>query len=135
LRNVLSECEKYLPEICPRGMYFPVVEYECEDDMTVQFYYISFLDEKPVFGSGAMGFIVRPEQPADMPWLKLKTAVIQEPVPADTVTIEAEIFQIYPMPLRVCFFMPQNANVGSFLLANVNGFSRSLFAPCLQDLH
>mgnify|MGYP001317660904 FL=1 len=87
------ECEQYLPEICPRGMYFPVVEYECEDDMAVQFYSRSFLDAKPAHGSRAMGFIVRPEQPADMPGLKLKAAVIQEPVPADTVTIEAEIFQ------------------------------------------
>lgn len=92
------ECEQYLPEICPRGMYFPVVEYECGDDMTVQFYSRSFLDAKPAPGNRSMGFIVRPEQRADTPGLKLKAAVIQEPVPAGTVTIEAEIFQYTRCP-------------------------------------
>lgn len=87
------ECEQFLPEICPRGMCFPVVEYECEDDITLQFYAKSYLDAKPACGSRAMGFIVRPQQPAGMLGLKLKAAVIQEPVPADAVAIEAEIFQ------------------------------------------
>ena len=87
------ELEKALPEICPRGMYFPVVEYECEDDMSVQFHTKSFLDAKPANRSSAIGFIFRPEQPDGLSGLKRKAAVIQEPVPADTTAIEAEIFQ------------------------------------------
>jgi len=35
-----------------------------------------------------MRFILRSEQPADMRGLKLKAAIIQEPITTDTVTIE-----------------------------------------------
>ena len=56
--------------------------------MAVQFYSRSLPDAKPAFGSRAMRFILRSEQPADMRGLKLKAAIIQEPITTDTVTIE-----------------------------------------------
>ncbi|NLY71096.1 MAG: hypothetical protein GX076_05380 [Clostridiales bacterium] len=86
-------CQKHLLEICPRGMYFPVIEYECEENITLQFYSKSFLDAKPLGGSGSMAFLIRPDKPRGILGLKLKAAVIQEPIPANTSKIEAELFQ------------------------------------------
>lgn len=34
--------ENKLLEICPKGMYFPVIEYECEEDISLQFYSKAF---------------------------------------------------------------------------------------------
>lgn len=87
------EFEKKFSEICPRGMYFPVIEYECEEDIYLQFYSKSYLDAKPLHKSSGIGFIVRPDQPTGILGLRLKAAVIHEPVPADTDSIEAELFQ------------------------------------------
>jgi hypothetical protein len=88
-----SSFEKHFAEICPRGMCFPVIEYECEEDMSVQFYSKSFLDSKPSLRNSTIGFILRPDRPTGILGLKLKAAVIQDPVPPDTMKIEAELFQ------------------------------------------
>jgi len=85
--------EKKFSEICPKGMCFPIIEYECEEDISLLFYSKSYLDAKPLHRSGTMGFIVRPDQPTGILGLKLKAAVIQEPVPPNTTSIEAELFQ------------------------------------------
>mgnify|MGYP000888619269 CR=1 FL=1 len=85
--------EKRFSKVCPRGMYLPVIEYECEEDIFLQFYTKSFLDAKPSQESSSMAFLISPEQSVGIMGLKLKAAVIQEPVSADTKTIEAELFQ------------------------------------------
>ena len=85
--------EKKFSEVCPKGMYLPVIEYECEEDISLEFYTKSFLDAKPSNTSSSIGFIYRPDQPTGILGLKLKAAVIQEPVPKDTNIIEAELFQ------------------------------------------
>ncbi len=85
--------EKKFIDVCPKGMCFPVIEYECEEDISLQFYSKDFLDAKPLHRSNSMGFILRTDQPAGILGLKLKAAVIQEPVPANTNSIEAELFQ------------------------------------------
>lgn len=85
--------EGKISRICPRGMYFPVVEYECEENISLQFFSKSYLDAKPSHSGVNMGFLVKPDQPAGILGLKLKAALIQEPVPPDTKTIEAELFQ------------------------------------------
>lgn len=87
------DCEEKLLEVCPRGMCFPVIEYECEDELSLQFYSRSFLDAKPLRRSSGMGFIIRPDQPTGTLGLRLRAALIQEPFPANTNTIEAELFQ------------------------------------------
>lgn len=87
------EFEKDFLKICPMGMYFPVIEYECDEDISLQFYSKSYLNAKPLQRSSSMGFIFCPDQPTGILGLKLKAAVIQEPVPANTSTIEAELFQ------------------------------------------
>ena len=85
--------EKKFQKICPKGMYFPVIEYECDEDISLMFYSKSYLDAKPLHSNSGMAFILRPDQPTGISGLKLKAAVIQEPVPADTNIIEAELFQ------------------------------------------
>jgi len=85
--------EKKLSKVCPRGMYLPVIEYECEENIFLQFYTKSYLDAKPSQGSSSMAFLISPEQPVGILGSKLKAAVVQEPVSADTKTIEAELFQ------------------------------------------
>ncbi len=90
-----QDYEKKLAEICPRGMRFPVVEYECEEEISLQFYTRSYLDAKPVHRNSGMVILARPEQPSGVLGLKLKASIIQEPVPANTVKIDAELFQYH----------------------------------------
>ena len=73
-------------------MYFPVIEYECEESISLQFYSKAYLDAKPAH-VGVMGFMIRPDQPTGILGLKLKSTIIQEPVLAETLEIEAELFQ------------------------------------------
>lgn len=88
-----SDFENMFSSFCPRGMYLPVVEYECEEDITLQFYSKAYLDAKPSNNGGCFGFIVRPEKSRGILGYKLKASVLQEPVQANTNTIEAELFQ------------------------------------------
>jgi hypothetical protein len=89
--------EETFIEICPKGMCYPIIEYECEESVSLQFYTKKFLDSKPVHSNGAssIGFIMRPEKTTGILGMKLKATIIQEPVPADTIGIEAELFQYY----------------------------------------
>ncbi|HOQ37897.1 MAG TPA: hypothetical protein PKW03_09195 [Acetivibrio sp.] len=84
--------EKRFSQICPRGMYFPVIEYECEEDISLQFYSQAYLDASPIERGTSIGFILTPDQPTGILGLKLKAAVIQEQVPKNTDRIEAELF-------------------------------------------
>lgn len=90
-----SDFEEKFVKICPRGMLFPVVEYECEEGISLQFYTKDYLEAKPENKNSGIGFIVRPENPTGILGLKLKAAIVQEPVPPDTVSIEAELFQYF----------------------------------------
>ncbi|HHV59743.1 MAG TPA: hypothetical protein GXX49_05570 [Clostridiaceae bacterium] len=82
-------------QICPRGMYLPVIEYECEEGISLNFYTERYLDSKPARGNSATatGFICRPDKPFGVLGLQLKACIIEEPVPADTRCIKAELFQ------------------------------------------
>ncbi|MBP1924287.1 hypothetical protein J2Z76_000140 [Sedimentibacter acidaminivorans] len=86
--------EKFL-EICPKGMCYPIVEYECEECISLQFYTKNYLESKPAHKNSGMGFIVGTEKATGILGMKLKAAIIQEPVIADTVSIETELFQYY----------------------------------------
>lgn len=59
----------------------------------MQFYSRAFLDAQPLNKGSSMGFLIRPDQPTGILGLKLKAIAIQEPVPANTGVIEAELFQ------------------------------------------
>ncbi|WP_326908702.1 hypothetical protein [Sedimentibacter sp. MB31-C6] len=88
--------KKSLIEVCPKGMYYPVIEYESEEDISLEFHTKEFLDSKPVHhGNGSIGFIIRPDKATGILGKKLKSAIIQEPVSENTESIEAELFQYY----------------------------------------
>ena len=93
ITQIRLDFERKLLEVCPKGMCFPVIEYECEDELSLKFYTRSFLDAKPLSRSSGMGFIIRPDQPTGALGLRLKAALIQEPFPTNTNTIEVELFQ------------------------------------------
>lgn len=84
--------EKFL-ESCPKGKCYPIVEYECEECISLEFYTKKFLESKPVHKNSGMGFIVGADKPTGVLGMKLRAAIIQEPVEVDTTRIEAELFQ------------------------------------------
>jgi len=86
--------EKFM-KICPRGMCYPIIEYECDEDISLEFYTKNYLESMPVNRNNGMGFIVGTEKTTGVLGLKLKAAIIQEPVSLDTISIEAELFQYY----------------------------------------
>jgi len=90
-----AEFEEYFSEICPKGMCYAVVEYECEEDISLQFYSKRWLDAEPIHSNGAMGFIMSPDETTGKLGLKLKAAVIPEPIAPNTTSIEAELFQYH----------------------------------------
>ncbi len=91
-----KDFEERFADICPKDMCYPVVEYECEEYISLQFYTKEYLESVPVHKSGSsMGFIMSAEKSTGILGMKLKAAIIQEPVPADTISIEAELFQYY----------------------------------------
>jgi hypothetical protein len=87
--------ERRFKEVCTKGMCYPIVEYECEECISLQFYTKKYLESKPVNRNYGMGLIVGADKPTGVLGKKLKTAIIQEPVLADTVSIEAELFNYY----------------------------------------
>ena len=98
-KEQISEAKKRFEEdfikICPGGMYYPIVEYECEDSISLEFHTKKYLESKPVRTNGSIGFIMRPDKKTGILGMKLRAAVIQEPMGADTDTIEAELFQYH----------------------------------------
>ncbi len=90
-----KDFEERFIEICPRDMCYPIVEYECEECISLQFYTKKFLESKPTHKNGGMGFIVGTEKPKGVLGMKLKAVIIQEPVSVNTAIIEAELFQYY----------------------------------------
>jgi hypothetical protein len=95
LSRIKADFEKRLLKICPRGMCFPVIEYECEQDISLQFYSQAYLDAIPVNRNSSMGFSVQPNQPTGKLGMKLMAEIIQEPFPENTASIDAELFQYY----------------------------------------
>lgn len=80
-----------ISEICPKGMLFPLVEYECGDNITLQFHSRTWLDREPLHTGSSVGFIVRPDEKTGVLGLPLKACIIQEPMGAETDTIDVEL--------------------------------------------
>lgn len=95
IANAKKDFEKTFIEICPKGMCYPVVEYECEECISLQFYTKKYLDSKPVHNNHSIGFIVGADEKTGKLGMKLKAAIIQEPVSVNTEYIEAELFQYH----------------------------------------
>lgn len=92
-----SETEKAFEKLCPRGMLLPVIEYECEEDISLQFYHVDYLEASPGSGGSAVGFIGRPDQETGNWGYRLKMCVVQHAVPADTEAIDVELFSFSRM--------------------------------------
>jgi hypothetical protein len=96
IEEAKKNIEKSFIEACPKGMYYPVIEYECKEDISLEFHTKEFLESKPVHhGNGSIGFIISPDKPTGILGTKLRSAIIQEPVSANTEIIEAELLQYH----------------------------------------
>ncbi|MCB8817668.1 hypothetical protein [Desulfosporosinus shakirovi] len=87
-----AEFEERFSGMCPKGMCYPVIEYECEEDISLQFYSKRWLDAEAIHKNSALSVFMKPDEPMGKLGLKLKAAMIQEPMMANTVNIEAELF-------------------------------------------
>lgn len=91
--RIRSDLESNLSKICPEGMCFPVVEYECAQHLSIGLSSSAWLDTEPNDNIPGMIFMVQPEQNKGLSGLPLKTAVIMEPFPPDTERIQAEVYK------------------------------------------
>ncbi len=87
-----EEFERGLTAICPKCMCFPVIEYECEEDIALQFHSKTWLDAEPDDSGYCIGFLMKPDEKTGVLGLPLKTAMVQEPMPQDTLIIQSELF-------------------------------------------
>lgn len=82
---------------CPEGMCFISVEYECEDDLAVQFYAADYLGAIPEPNEGSctsLIFMSHPEQEYGPHGLKNRICIIQYAVPVGTNVLDAELFEV-----------------------------------------
>lgn len=93
----MREMDEIMEQICPRGMYFIAVEYECTLDLQLRFYTKDYLDAKPDTSGKAVSMMWRMDEEEQMGphgfWIR--TGLIQEPVSADVTRLEAELFEAF----------------------------------------
>lgn len=84
-----------LEEHCPKGKHYLAVEYECSEDISLNFYEKEYLDTipKPREGSASSIFMcIKPEKEEGIHGYKLRGCVIQKPLDGDVHSLEAELF-------------------------------------------
>ena len=93
----MREIDEIMDQFCPRGMYFIAVEYECTLDLQLKFYTKEYLDAQPDMSGKAVSMMWRMdgEDQTGPHGYRLRTGLIQEPVPADLTGLEAELFEAY----------------------------------------
>lgn len=103
LDQMQAQFEQDFARECPKGMLYPVIEYQCEDDSQLDFYLPSYLDGPQDCSGHSFGFFIRPEQNQTPEGRKIYAAALQRPVAPDARTIQAELFcrlvQIEPPPI------------------------------------
>ena len=90
-----NQFRQILEEHCPKGKHYLVVEYECSEDISLNFYDREYLDTipKPREGSASSIFMrVKPDKELGKHGLKLRGSVIQKPVDGDVKGLDAELF-------------------------------------------
>lgn len=92
-----QELSDLMDQVCPRGMYYPVVEYECTLDLQLSFHTKQYLDAQPDCSGKAavMMYKADSDKQTGPHGLSMKADLIQEPVRADLTQLEAELFEGY----------------------------------------
>ncbi len=105
LKQVKEQLFEVLADICPQGMCFPVIEYECTEEINLQFYDKAYLDmlEEPKKG-GATSLIMRakPQMEVGSHGLKMRACIIQSPMEPAVENIVAEIFSYTELIQKKC---------------------------------
>lgn len=84
-----------LKEHCPKGKYYLIIEYECSEDISLNFYDKEYLDTipKPREGSASSLFMrIKPNKEEGEHGYKLWGSVIQKPLEGDVKQLAAELF-------------------------------------------
>lgn len=95
LEDLKRQTREDLEQECPKGMYYVGIEYECSEDIALQFYSREYLDSVPTVYEGSatsMIMLLKPEEKTGAHGLKLRGAVIQTPVTGETTELTAELF-------------------------------------------
>lgn len=95
LEQMKEQLFEGIARICPKGMCFPVVEYECTENVGLRFLEKGYLDtpEKPSKGSAtAVLMMCKPDAETGSHGLKMRACVIQTPVEPGVKSVEAELF-------------------------------------------
>ena len=95
LEQMKEQLFEGMAQICPRGMCFPVIEYECTENVGLSFLDKDYLDtaEKPSKGSAtSILMMMKPDAETGSHGLKLRACVIQTPMEPGTERVEAELF-------------------------------------------
>lgn len=94
-----------LADICPQGKCFPVIEYECTQEVSLQFFDKEYLDgvEAPK-GNSATSLLMRakPQSEVGSHGLKMRTCIIQSPMEKAVKQINAELFSYTEVTQRRC---------------------------------
>lgn len=94
-----------LADICPRGKCFPVIEFECTQEVSLQFFDKEYLDgvEAPK-GNHATSLLMRakPRTEVGKHGLKMRTCIIQSPMKKAVKQIYAELFSCTEAISRRC---------------------------------
>lgn len=95
LQDLKRQTCEALEQECPKGMYYVGIEYECSEDIALQFYSREYLDSVPTIHEGSatsMIMLLKPDKKTGAHGLKLRGAVIQTPVTGETTEFAAELF-------------------------------------------
>ena len=94
-----------LADICPQGKCFPVIEYECTQEVSLQFFDKEYLDgvEAPK-GNSATSLLMRAKLQSEVGshGLKMRTCIIQSPMEKAVKQINAELFSYTEVTQRRC---------------------------------
>lgn len=88
-----------LAENCPKGMCYLAVEYECEKDLSLEFYSKAYLKAPVHHTSSSLFFVARPDKRVGTHGMPLKAYILNEPMVRDVEKIPAELLVYYePIP-------------------------------------
>lgn len=84
-----------LEEHCPKGKCYMTIEYECSEDVSLNFYDREYLDTLPKPNKGSASALlmsVKPEKETGEHGYKLRGGVIQKPLDRNVKKMDAELF-------------------------------------------